>query len=106
MSFDFIAELALWIPLHAVAATQSCYHAFRVPDKWSRATAYALLIGASALFLKSLSEYNSLTSFDMQKQEVQEKIGSLLVLLATGLQLEALDTFLHSTSKQCKIEKD
>lgn len=104
------AELSLWVPLHAVAAILSCYHAFRV-SRWSRGTAYGLLVGSAAVILKEVSGYvvkgqfdwHSFTSLDMHKHDVQEKLGSALVLLAIALQLDALGVLFQSKSKSATI---
>lgn len=68
-------------------------------------TANGLLVGSAGVLLKEVSGYVShldwqaLASLDMRKHDVQEKIGSLLVLLAIGLQLEALGGLFQSKSQ-------
>jgi len=73
-------------------------------------TAYGLLVGSTAVFLKQVSGYVAATttghfdwlalaSLDMHKHDVQEKIGSILVLLATGLQLDAFGGLFQSKSE-------
>ena len=65
----------------------------------SRLAAYALLVGGLAVFLKEVWGIGSLrdwglkwrefVSLDMEQSHVREKLGSTLVWLAMGLQLDA-----------------
>lgn len=103
-----IAERCSWRTLHALAAVVCCFHFFRV-SRVSRLAAYALLVGGVAVFLKEVWGIGSLrdwglkwrefASLDMEQSHVREKLGSTLVWLAMGLQLDASGGLFQTRSK-------
>ncbi|KAG0612342.1 hypothetical protein M758_6G019900 [Ceratodon purpureus] len=99
-------ELSLWIPLHIGTAILSFCHAFWI-NRWSRVVGHGLLVGSASVFLKETTQcvtnghfdWQSFASIDMQKHDVREKIGSLIIILTVGLQLNASEGLFPSISK-------
>ena len=98
--------MSLWIPLHIGTAILSFCHAFWI-NRWSRVVGYGLLVGSASVFLKETTQcvtnghfdWQSFASIDMQKHDVREKIGSLIIILTVGLQLNASEGLFPSISK-------
>lgn len=95
------------MPLHIGGAVLSYHHAFKV-NRWSRVMGYGLLVGSASVFslkiigyvIKGHFDWQAFASLDMQKQDVRDKIGSALIFLAIGLQLDAFGGIFPTRSKQ------
>lgn len=107
----FSTDWFVWMPLYTSAGSLCCYHSLSV-NRLSRGAAYVLLEGGVALFVKVVSQgcmqgstfnWQEFVSLDMQKIEVKEKLGSVLVWLSMALQLDASGGLFPSTSKATKI---
>ncbi|CAM6018597.1 unnamed protein product [Sphagnum balticum] len=103
-------DWCLWLPLYAIAALVCLIHSFRF-QSLSRGAAYVVLMAAVAKFVDNvvqncqekqkghwhLNWHQFIISHFMQKQQKWEMIGSLLVCLCMGLQLDASGGLFPST---------